>query len=257
MLYVSRKDWKPSTGLVSPADPLPAALGVKVHWIGGEYTTPTHDQCAAEVRGILAEHLANKEQKWVDIAYNFLVCGHGFVFEGRGVGKRSGANGNKQLNTDDYAVCAIVGIHEQDSPELLYGLRDAIGLLRDNGAGLRLAGHCDGYPTDCPGPFLYQWVHQGGPYPGGPPPTAWPFPAGQFFHLTAKPYQRDDRLRPWQRELIAKGYNLGPTGDDGIFGPLTAKALEELQAAAFTDPREHDGWLGPKSWRAAWTVKSR
>lgn len=252
MYIVSRTEWGASTGPVSPADDLPTALGVKVHWIGGEYTTPAdHAQCSAEVRAILHEHLTNPTEGWVDIAYNFLACQHGAVFEGRGLGKRSGANGNRQLNTDDYAVCAIVGIHEPIGDPLLTGLADAIDLLREHGAGPRVSGHCDGYNTDCPGPDLYRWAHLGAPRPGGtpatPPPPADAAPAwpGRYLRVT-NPMMNGEDIRDWQQRMHERGW---PIDVDGWYGPQSAGVCRQFQAEKGL---QVDGIVGPITWAAAW-----
>ena len=44
-----------------------------------------------------------------DIAYNALVCEHGFVFAGRGPGIANGANGQTAANVDWPAVCYLGG----------------------------------------------------------------------------------------------------------------------------------------------------
>lgn len=264
MLFVTRTEWGASTGPTSPADDLPTAHGVKVHWIGGDYTTPDHDQCAAEVRAILHEHLTNPHEGWVDIAYNALTCQHGYVFEGRGAGKRSGANGNAQLNTDDYAVCAIVGIHEPIRPELLNGLADAIDWLRANGAGDRVSGHCDGYNTDCPGPDLYRWAHAGAPRPDGgttpPQPPATDFPAWPGRYLSLKsPRMTGEDVRTLQTKLLERGWYLGDTGPnddgaDGDFGPIMDNVVRQFQREKFADPKEWDGIVGEHTWNKVFTA---
>lgn len=245
----------------TPADTLTTARGTKVHWTGEDHRTADHSDCGPWVLAIRAAHLANPNEHWVDVAYNLLACQHGYVFEGRGAGHRSGANGNQQLNTDHYAICALMGTHETPTPQLLTALRDGIEYLQQHGAGAEILGHRDGYSTDCPGTSLYQWVRAGAPRPGGaPPPPArpgppWPFPRGQFFRLQGRPYLRDDRLKPWQQQLISHGYDLGPTGADGVFGPLTARGLDRLQAESFPPGKQRDGWLGPESWAAAWRLQ--
>jgi hypothetical protein len=244
----------------TPAEALPTARGTKVHWTGEDHRTGDHADCAPWVRAIRQAHLDNPTEHWVDIAYNLLACPHGYVFEGRGAGYRSGANGNIELNDHHYAICALIGKNTAPNPELLTALRDGIEYLQQHGAGAEILGHKDGYATDCPGSALYQWVHAGAPRPGGaPPPPArpgppWPFPRGVFFHLQT-PYQRDDRLKPWQRQLVDHGYNLGPAGADGVFGPYTARALDRLQAESFPPGPKRDGWLGPESWAAAWGLQ--
>ncbi|RJL19741.1 peptidoglycan-binding protein [Bailinhaonella thermotolerans] len=61
---------------------------------------------------------------------------------------------------------------------------------------------------------------------------------------------RGDHVRTWQRQMIRRGYNLGPTGADGIYGPRSAAAARELQRRARLVV---DGIVGPDTWRATWS----
>ncbi|MES9804913.1 N-acetylmuramoyl-L-alanine amidase [Streptomyces cinereoruber] len=152
----------------SPAAYIAKTRGVKVHYLGTPYSSRPHAQCAAYVRQIRASHLANKTENYSDIAYNHLVCEHGDVFEGRGPHHRTGANGTATLNSQDYAVCALLGSSGLTEPTdaMLHGIRDAIEDLRENGdAGDWIGGHRDGHPTSCPGDPLYAWVQAGAPRP--------------------------------------------------------------------------------------------
>ncbi|MDQ0943261.1 N-acetylmuramoyl-L-alanine amidase [Streptomyces sp. V1I1] len=172
MKLVTRSQW--GAPAKSPAADLRAARGVKFHYLGSAYASRSHDKCDEQVRAIRAAHLANKKEGYVDVAYNFLVCEHGHVFEGRGVRKRTGANGNQALNLQDYAVCALLakkgGGLDEPTDAMLEGLADARQLLRENGAGAWVGGHRDGHNTACPGDALYDWVKRGAPRPGGTPP---------------------------------------------------------------------------------------
>ncbi|MCC9309281.1 N-acetylmuramoyl-L-alanine amidase [Kitasatospora sp. RB6PN24] len=264
MQFVTREQWGASP--TSPAADLPTARGVKVHWIGGPYRTPDHSGCAAEVRAILAEHLANKKEGWIDIAYNLIACQHAVVFEGRGASKMSGANGNRELNTNHYAVCAIQGTDEQASDLLKQGLRDAIEYLQERGAGPEILGHKDGYPTDCPGDELYAWVRAGAPRPGGTGAgqehepstpqtsglTAPPFP-GRVMRLTSPTMQGPD-VQAAQERLLDRTWSLGPDGADGWYGEHTEATVRAFQADSTRNgwPLAVDGELGPQTWRALW-----
>ncbi|MEW2635271.1 peptidoglycan-binding protein [Streptomyces sp. NPDC048389] len=166
MKLVRRSAWGAPAS--SPAAPLPRARGVKVHWLGGPYAVGVHSGCAAKVRAIRAAHLAHATENYIDIAYNAIACPHGHVFEGRGAGRRSGANGNLTLNTGHYAVLALHGTTTGPPGDmLLHALADAIGWLQAEGAGDEVLGHRDGHNTQCPGDDLYAWVRAGAPRPGG------------------------------------------------------------------------------------------
>jgi hypothetical protein len=140
--------------------------GVKLHYLGTPYPDRPHTRCAAYVRRIQTIHM--DERLWSDIGYSFVVCTHGWVYEGRGLQRRNSANGNTTLNEQDYAVLLLVGSSGLTKPTdaQLHGARDAIDYCRREGpAGLWLGGHRDGYATACPGEAIYAWVRAGAPRP--------------------------------------------------------------------------------------------
>jgi hypothetical protein len=149
------------------------AKGVKVHYEGAPVSTKLltdHDACIAEWKNIRASHLANTAENYSDVAYNYAACPHGYLLEGRGLRKRTGANGNQLLNQAHYAIVGLVGSSGLTKPTdaMLNAIRDGIDLLRKNGAGSEIKGHRDGYATACPGPELYAWVQKGAPRPTAP-----------------------------------------------------------------------------------------
>lgn len=152
-----------------------ARAGVKVHYLGTPYSDRPHDQCAAYVRSLQASHMDGNG--WSDIGYSFVVCTHGYVYEGRGLARRNSANGSTSLNERHYAVCGLVGSSglTQPTDAQLHGIRDAIEYCRASGpAGGEIRGHRDGYSTSCPGGPLYAWVQAGAPRPGGSTPAPRP-----------------------------------------------------------------------------------
>jgi hypothetical protein len=165
-------------GWPASAAPLQAATkGAKVHWLGQEVSTALakdHSKCIALWRAIRESHLANVKEGYSDIAYSYGACVHGYVLEGRGTGRRTGANGNQELNRAHYAVVGLIGSEGLTEPtnELLNAIRDAIEHLQAHGAGKEIKGHRDGYATACPGGPLYAWVQKGAPRPGGTTPAS-------------------------------------------------------------------------------------
>ncbi len=151
--------------------------GVKVHYEGTAVSTrllTDHDACLQQWKDIRASHLANKAENYSDVAYNYAACPHGYLLEGRGIGRRTGANGNQPLNIAHYAIVGLVGSEglTQPTDAMLSAIRDGIDLLRKNGAGTEIKGHRDGYATACPGGPLYAWVQKGAPRPAtAPAPT--------------------------------------------------------------------------------------
>lgn len=167
MLLVTRAQ----LGWPTSAAPLQASTrGVKVHYEGAPVSTKLltdHATCIAEWKNIRISHLANVQEGYSDVAYNYGACPHGYLLEGRGIGRRTGANGNQELNKAHYAIVGLVGDEGLTEPTdaMLSAIRDGIELLRNNGAGTEIRGHRDGYATACPGGPLYAWVQKGAPRP--------------------------------------------------------------------------------------------
>ncbi|MFI6737432.1 peptidoglycan recognition family protein [Nonomuraea sp. NPDC050451] len=164
MDLVRRSEWKARqpTGSYSAMPSTPR--GVKVHYTGSRENTgmlQDHELCVSRVRSIQTAHMGGNG--WIDVGYSFLVCAHGKVFEGRGIGHLPAANG-AGLNSGHYAVLALVGNAGLVEPPnaMVEGLRDAIAHIRERGhAGTEIRGHRDGYSTDCPGDPLYRLVTSG------------------------------------------------------------------------------------------------
>ncbi|TJZ56817.1 peptidoglycan-binding domain-containing protein [Streptomyces piniterrae] len=250
MHLVTRAQWgaKPPK---SPLKHIASTKGVKVHYEGApvpaDLAKPEkHSQCAGRVRSIQASHLANTKEKYSDIAYSYVVCPHGHVFEGRGLHKRQGANGNQQLNLNHYSVVAMVGDSGLTKPtnDQLHGIRDAIELLRDKGgAGAEIKGHRDGFATKCPGDPLQEWVKKGAPRPGTPgiepPPPPPPGAKVSLSHVITA--ARTDPgaaqghttfpadVKRVEAALVAEGLLDPKFGDDGSFGSRTVDAYAAYQ----------------------------
>lgn len=267
MQLVTRAQW----GAESPRYPLvpiESTRGVKIHYEGTAVPESlalpgNHGTCDNMVRAIQASHLANDEEDYSDIAYNFLVCPHGSVFEGRGLHFRTAANGNRELNTDHYAVCALLGSEGLTKPTaaMLSGLRDAVDYLRSKGgAGDELLGHRDGYATQCPGDPLYAWVKAGGHRPPGDDgkgdepgkiPPAPTFPGRHFFILGA-----ENRHAKQLQEWLAAGhwgpaYTVGPSER---MTELDIRKVAALQLHYVNKLGPADGLCGPLTWRYAYEV---
>lgn len=189
MPIVTRDEWNArQRGATRSSHPIGNTLGITAHWEGPHMGGFSHGQCAAKVRGIEAFHRDNRG--WADIAYNALVCPHGYVFEGRGPGVKSAANGDGQANDDWYAVCYLGGERDGFTDEGKAGFLEAFGwLTREGDAGPRRNGHRDHKATACPGDEIYRWVQS--------------LPDG----ATAEPIQEDDMpYSPEElRDVVAAG----------------------------------------------------
>ncbi|MFH8619156.1 N-acetylmuramoyl-L-alanine amidase [Streptomyces sp. NPDC017979] len=243
MQFVRRSDWgAPATA----ADRIAKVRGSKIHYLGTAYTSRAHDRCDDQVRAIRAAHLADRTENYSDIAYNVLVCEHGYVFEGRGAYRRTGANGSRALNEQHYAICALLGSKGLVTPTeaMLHGLRDAIEYLREHGAGQEVRGHRDGYATACPGDALYDWVERGAPRPGGSDPVP---PAKPGTRPPAKPVVDLSRLIAAARsDPPKKGTPVSYYGTKTVESALVAERLLSRELA--------DGHYGTATVRAyaAW-----
>jgi hypothetical protein len=136
--------------------------GVVVHWFGIPDSKRDHADCDDQVRGVQRSHQAGE---FADIAYNHLVCRHGFVFEGRGFGVQTGANGTSESNRNYAAVCYMAGERDLSGAYTDVGkmaLAEIVGewLRRAEGKAVLPHGAITG--SQCPGPTLTQWVHDGG-----------------------------------------------------------------------------------------------
>ena len=91
--FITRAEWGARPGATPSSHPIHAPKGVTLHWLGNGIGAVTHDRCGRIVQSVQRWHQAGNG--WADIAYNALVCQHGYVYEGRGLGVRSAANGTR------------------------------------------------------------------------------------------------------------------------------------------------------------------
>ncbi|MFC8495342.1 peptidoglycan-binding protein [Streptomyces sp. NPDC057235] len=259
MKFVTRSQWgaRPSRYSLTR---ISGTRGVKIHY-EGTYVPPAlgrpdaHEQCAPRVRAIQASHLANDEEDYSDVAYNALVCPHGYVFEGRGAHRKTGANGTAALNSAHYAVCALLGSSGLTEPTnaQLAGLRDAVEWLRADGdAGTEIKGHRDGHPTACPGGPLYAWVQRGAPRPADGSDTGdtsvryEPFPGADFF----KRNPRSAVVTAMGRRLVAVGCSVYSKGPGPQWTESDRRSYARWQQRLGYRGADADGWPGRKSWDA-------
>ncbi|MFF4454978.1 peptidoglycan-binding protein [Streptomyces goshikiensis] len=257
MQFVTRAQWGARPSRYDLAY-LAGTRGVKIHYEGSPVPASlarpeNHRQCAGRARAIQASHLADQEEDYSDIAYNALVCPHGYVFEGRGAHRKTGANGNSALNSAHYAVCAMVGDEGLTEPTdaQLAGLRDAVEWLREDGdAGSEIKGHRDGYATACPGGPLYAWVQRGAPRPGGgggtPPSQFEPFPGAQWF----RNQPRSAVITAMGRRLVAEGCSAYREGPGPQWTESDRQSYSRWQRHLGYSGDDADGWPGPMSWAA-------
>lgn len=139
---------------------------ITIHYEGEGWLWPwDHATCDDKVRAMQAYHMDGRG--WSDIAYNYLACPHGYLFEGRGWYHQSSANGYVSANEQSYALQAMWGskanakVPDNLKRALLYGIQ----VLRQHTTSKVIKGHRDWKSTDCPGDELYAWIKAGCPSP--------------------------------------------------------------------------------------------
>lgn len=154
---ISRDNWgaKPNKTKFSK---LGEVKGLVVHWsaypvaIGNQAEM---DQCKT------IQRLHQEDRGWNDVAYNFLVGDTGQIYEGRGFGNRSAAQGGNSRQEINYnnkhyvAVCWLGGSKPTDQPSA--EARAAISWLYEQVGG-ELRPHSSFKQTDCPGDAWRQWI---------------------------------------------------------------------------------------------------
>jgi len=154
---ISRDSWgaKPNKTKFSK---LGEVKGLVVHWsaypvaIGNQAEM---DQCKQ------IQRLHQEDRGWNDVAYNFLVGDTGQIYEGRGFGNRSAAQGGNSRQEINYnnkhyiAVCWLGGSNPTDKPsaEALASIKGLAEIV-----GGELKAHSDFKQTDCPGDATRQWI---------------------------------------------------------------------------------------------------
>jgi hypothetical protein len=254
--YIPRAEWRARAPKAVSTDFTPQNGGVAVHHTGADPNNileHEHHLCFILVRSIQNMHM--DENGWDDIGYSFLVCVHGYTFEGRGIGIRPAAQ--EAGNQDWYAVLGLVGGtflgYDTITDYLITGIRMAIARCRSLGnAAAGITGHRDHSSTECPG-RLYDYVTSGAlepaahNYPPGEPPEpdVPPFP-GVLFHYP--PLTVHSSVSTWQQRMRTRGWNIGVDGQYGEQSKRVCLAFQQEKGLLV------DGVVGPETWYAAWTA---
>lgn len=232
--------------------------------------TTDHARCASIVRAWHAFHLS---KGWFGFAYTSAVCPHGHRFEGRGPGRRTGANGTNAGNLRSYAVVYIAGGSDPVTDEAKHAYHDEVARL---GKPLRWD-HSDWKATACAGDPMRAWEAAGWPRPGGAPsptPTPTPRPPSSTeyrmdtldlrnAHASPVRGRHVDNLQALMIPVLAfvGRADMIPSlvaangAPDGIAGRGTADALEVTQSIMLyfgkdIGSRTPDRIAGPATWRA-------
>jgi hypothetical protein len=165
MRLVTRQQWGARPPRARSSLARAEQRGTAVHYSAADADEQAdHARCAGRVRGIQAFHLDNRG--WSDIAYSYLACKHGFVFEGRGLGTRTAAQGTNAGNDGYHAVC-FLGDDTANRDDVTDAGRQAIReAVKHCNAWARVAEvrpHSSFKATSCPGDDLRGWIAKGMP----------------------------------------------------------------------------------------------
>lgn len=236
MTVFYRADWGAREPRYAPT-PIVDTANVVIHYEGSH-----SDGSVEAVRNIQNYHM--DKNGWNDIAYTWLINQNGDVFEGRGWGVRSAANGSVASNADRYAVCFMIGVDEEPSEAALASARVLVGLAREAKplSSKDVTGHRDHIATSCPGQPLYDLVQSGAFEPDfgqvfvndvpvvEHAPT--PNPLAELADGVLQTGESGVWVQILQNRLISLGFSVGEAGSDGDYGFDTAKGVKAFQTQA-------------------------
>jgi peptidoglycan hydrolase-like protein with peptidoglycan-binding domain len=182
------------TQVHASAPPVPSSrswtghMGVFIHYLGSGSTSDleTEADCRKAIAGVYMDHLP---EFFGDIAYNFLVCRHGHIYEGRGY-ERGEGNGDDYVegvgrNTGFYSILGMIRSGDVASEAMLRSMRNLIDHLRHEAprkTGDMILPHSFGYDTECPG-NLHMYARPGSTID---PDAPWAGPADIHVYRTQK-----------------------------------------------------------------------
>lgn len=251
--FITRAQWGSDFNYGSNTRMPTTCKGVALHWEGPKVGSFTHDKCAGKVRGI--EDFHTHGRGWAGIAYNALVCPHGYIFEGRGTRYRSAANGDVPKNSAYFAVCYLGGKGDPFT-DLAKGayIRAVQWLRADGGAGRAVIGHRDVTSTECPGDVIETWLKRtnfdaGTTTPEPKPQTAvWDLPSTWTIGSTGDAVTKlGQRLVVWAKHYgLPAPYKVGPGPE---FTEVDRAAVAAFQRAQGWADEDADGYPGPETFR--------
>lgn len=134
--------------------------GLGLHYNGPALDLDDHSRCDDAVRSIRRFHVDTR--RWLDIAYSFLACPHGSVYEGRGWNRRTAANGTNAGNSWGGAVMCLIGEDQQPTRKMLDAVTWLCGKTHGRYGRVDLRPHSEFKPTGCPGDPLRRFAAAGG-----------------------------------------------------------------------------------------------
>lgn len=167
MRLVTRAQWGARAPKQRQALAKSEQRGTAVHYSAADADEQAdHANCDNRVRSIQNFHMDGRG--WSDIAYSYLVCKHGYVFEGRGRGIRTAAQGTNSGNDAYHAVCFLgddtAGRDDVTDPGRT-AMADAVHHCNAWAGVDGVRPHSSFHSTACPGDDLRAWIAKGLPAP--------------------------------------------------------------------------------------------
>lgn len=156
---IAREHWGAPASRAHLPD-LAGSHGFGLHYNGPALDLPDHSRCDDAVRATRRFHVTVRG--WLDIAYSFLVCPHGAVYEGRGWGKRTAANGTNDGNSWGLAVMCLLGEGQQPTRDMLDAVAWLCGKHDGRYGRVDVRPHSSFKATGCPGDPLRRYAESGG-----------------------------------------------------------------------------------------------
>ncbi|MGP4010184.1 peptidoglycan recognition protein family protein [Streptomyces sp. 4N124] len=150
--------------------------GVFIHHRGaGSSGLDTEEECAKDVADAWSDMYGKADG---DIGYNYFVCPHGKIYEGRGLerGEANGGDAPAQGNVPKghvwvadhgavgrnaafYSICGLLRSEDEPTSAMRTSIKNLIAYLRTDvpagkKAGPNMFPHSKGYDTECPGNLL-------------------------------------------------------------------------------------------------------
>ena len=191
--------------------PIRATQPPTIHWNGpatGLTESSSVDAEAAFLRGVQSHHIDTNH--WIDIAYSWAFAQTGRIYECRGWGNRSAANGTRTGNDSSHAFFLMLGQGEQPSDAMIAAIRE----MRSVDGHDTVRPHRSWKPTECPGDDIARMIDAG------------IFNANQETTMPTP----NDYVRQLQERLGVEA--------DGLYGPITHRAVMAALDRPSVDPAD-------------------
>lgn len=170
MQYFQRSAW---TSTPRPTSKLVAMNGSEVEGVAIHYTGSSRPLGATATFAVTVRRLEDERRfhtgappqgrGWTDIAYQVAQDVEGRVFDARGIGYRSAANGNATVNRQYGAVTWLLGVGDRPTAAMVNAFREwrEDHWLPRYPRATKIVGHRDLYATECPGDPTYALIRSG------------------------------------------------------------------------------------------------